>query len=78
MNIIIIIIIIISYIEYINDEWSAKHIWNYEQLMKDKNEIQESLLCHLLHDSNHELVSKSVFNIMLVHYRVNCFRRHSG
>ena len=47
---IIIIIIISHYIEYINDEWSVKNVWNYEQLMKNKNEIQKSLIHHIVDD----------------------------
>ena len=27
-----------------------KHVWNYEQLIKDKNEIQKSLLYHIVDD----------------------------
>ena len=50
MNIIIIIIIIFHYIEYINDQWSVDHVWNYEQLIKNKNEIQKSLLYHIVDD----------------------------
>ena len=69
---------IIIIIEYINDEWLVKHVWNYEQLMKNKSEIQMSLLLHLLHDRNHEIVSKLVNNIVFISYCVNCFRRHSG
>ena len=37
-------------IEYINDEWSVKHIWNYEQLIENKNEIQKSLIHHIVDD----------------------------
>ena len=27
-----------------------KHVWNYEQLMKNKNEIQKSLIHHIVDD----------------------------
>ena len=47
---IIIIIILSYYIEYINDEWSVKHVWNYEQLMKNKNDIQKSIIHHIVDD----------------------------
>ena len=50
LNIIVIIIIISHYIEYINDEWLVKHVWNYEQLMENKNEIQKSLIHHIVDD----------------------------
>ena len=59
-----------------NDEWSVKHVWNYEQLMENKNEIQMSLLYHLLRDRSQELVSKPVINVVLINYCVNYFRRH--
>ena len=72
-----IVIIIISHrIEYTNDEWLVKHVWNYEQLKENKNEIQTSLLYHLLHDRSQELVSNPVINNVLIKYCVNCFRRH--
>ena len=59
------------YTEYINDTLVAKHVWNYEQLMKNTNEIQTSLLHHLLHDRNHELVSKLGNKVMFISYCVN-------
>ena len=31
-----------------------KHIWNYEQLMKNKNEIQKRLIHHIVDDSLEE------------------------
>ena len=30
--------------------WSVKHVWNYEQLVKNKNEIQKSLIHHIVDD----------------------------
>ena len=72
-----------------------KHVWNYEQLMNNKNEIQKSLIHHIVDDRLQErtfvtdligfikspfttpqqLVSKSLINIVLISYYVNCFRR---
>ena len=37
-------------IEYINDDWLVKHVWDSEQLMKNKNEIQRSLIHHIVDD----------------------------
>ena len=96
MNIVIILIIIYHYIEYINEEWIVKHVWNNE-LMNNKNEIQKSLIHHIVDDRLQEgtlvtdlislikspfttpqqLVSKSLINIVLINYYVNCFRRQS-
>ena len=73
-----------------------KHVWNNEQLMNNKNEIQKSLIHHIVDDRLQEgtlvtdliclikspfttpqqLVSKSLINIVLINYYVNCFRRH--
>ena len=44
------IITISHYIEYINDTLVVKHDWNYEQLMKNKNEIQKSLIHDIVDD----------------------------
>ena len=43
-----------------------RDVWNYKQLMENKNEIQLSLLYYLLHDRSQELVSKPVINIALI------------
>ena len=57
-----------------------KHVWNYEQLMKNKNEIQNSSIHHIVDDRlqeetvvtdsitsiPHQRVSKSVINIVLI------------
>ena len=73
-----------------------KHVWNNEQLMNNKNEIQKSLIHHIVDDrlqegtlvtdlislikspftTSQQLVSKSLINIVLINYYVNCFRRH--
>ena len=50
LTLILNIIIISHYIEYINDEWLVKHVWNYEQLMENKNDIQKSLIHHIVDD----------------------------
>ena len=57
--------IISHYIEYINVEWLVKHVWNYEQLMKNKNEIQKSLIHHIVDDRLQEgrLVTDSIDSI---------------
>ena len=72
-----------------------KHVWNNEQLMNNKNEIQKSLIHHIVDDrlqegtlvtdliglikspftTSQRLVSKSLINIVLINYYVNCFRR---
>ena len=72
-----------------------KHVWNNEQLTKNKIEIQKSLIHHIVDDRLQEgalvtdlidsikspfttpqqLVSKSLINIVLINYYVNCFRR---
>ena len=33
-----------------NEEWIMKHVWNNEQLMNNKNEIQKSLIHHIVDD----------------------------
>ena len=38
------------YTEYINEEWIMKHVWNNDQLMNNKNEIQKSLIHHIVDD----------------------------
>ena len=59
-----------------SDKWSVKHVWNYEQLMKNKKEVQTILFYHLLHGRSQELVSKPVINIVLIKYCIKYFRRH--
>ena len=39
-----------NYTEYINDKWTANHVWNNEQLMNNKNEIQKHLIHHIVDD----------------------------
>lgn len=41
-------ITIMMELEYINDDWLVKHVWDSEQLMKNKNEIQRSLIHHIV------------------------------
>ena len=67
-----------------------KQVWNYGQLIKNKNEIQKSLIHHIVDDrlqegtlvtdsssaTTHQLVSKPVINIVLINCCVICFRRH--
>ena len=54
-----------------------KHVWNYEQLMKNKNEIQihhivddrlqeETVVTDSITSIPHQRVSKSVINIVLI------------
>ena len=58
-----------------------KHVWNYEQLMNNKNEIVGTLVTDLIglikspFTTPQQLVSKSLINIVLINYYVNCFRR---
>ena len=72
-----------------------KHVWNNKQLQNNKNEIQKSLIHHIVDDrlqgtlvtdliesikspftTPQQLVSKSLINVVLINYYVNCFRRH--
>ena len=58
-----------------------KHVWNNEQLMNNKNEILGTLVTDLIglikspFTTPQQLVSKSLINIVLINYFVNCFRR---
>ena len=47
-------LVYLNYTEYINEEWIMKHVWNNEQLMNNKNEIQKSLIHHIVDDKLQE------------------------
>ena len=40
--------------EYTSNQWLVKHVWNYEQLMKNKSEIQKTLIHHIVDDTLQE------------------------
>ena len=39
-----------NYTEYIKEVWIVKHVWNNDQLMNNKNEIQKVLIHHIVDD----------------------------